>query len=64
MLGDATKTWSQLEELPVRLKMQQSIQNIQDRENTMKEEMKTLGALAKIKKTTYWNKLQQEIQRL
>ena len=64
LLADATKTWSELEELPDRLDLQQSIKNIENAVAAMKEEVKSLGALAKMKKMTEMNHLQQEAQRL
>ena len=63
-LADATKTWSELEELLDRLDLQQSIQNIENAIKTIKEEVKSLGSLAKMKKMTEMNRLQQEAQRL
>ena len=64
LLADATKTWSKLEELADRLELQQSIQNIENVVAAMKEEVKSLGALAKMKKMTEMNHLQSEVQRL
>ena len=61
-LANATKTWSELEELPNRLDLQQSIQNIENAIAAIKEEFKSLGALAKMKKMTEMNRLQQEAQ--
>ena len=58
LLADATNIWSELEELPDRLDLQQSIQNIENAVAAMKEEFKSLGALAKMKKTTEMNHLQ------
>ena len=52
MLADATKTWSELEELLDRLDLQQSIQNMENAIAAIKEEVKSLGALAKMKKIT------------
>ena len=63
-LADATKTWSDLEELLDRLDLQQSIQNIENVIAKIKEEVKSLGALAKMKNMTEMNHLQQETQRL
>ena len=60
LLADATKTWSELEELPDRLDLQQSIQNMENAIAAIKEEVKSLGSLAKMKKTTEMNHLQQE----
>ena len=64
LLSDATKTWSELEELLDRLDLQQSIQNIENAIEEIKEKFKSLGALAKMKKTTEMNRLQQKTQRL
>ena len=58
------KTWSELDELPAKLELQQSIQNIEKATTTIKEEVKSLGALAKMKRTTEMNHLQQEAQQL
>ena len=44
--------------------LQQSIQKIENVVAAMKEEFKSLGALAKMKKMTEMNRLQQEAQRL
>jgi len=46
LLADATNIWSELEELPDRLDLQQSIQNIENAVAAIKEEVKSLGALA------------------
>ena len=64
LLADAMKTWSNLDELPAKLELQQSILNIENAIVAMKEEVKSLGALAKMKNTTEMNHLQQEAQRL
>ena len=64
LLADAMKKWSELEELPNRLDLQQSIQNIENAIATIKEEVKILGALANMKKMTEMNRLQQEAHRL
>ena len=58
LLADATKTWSKLDELPDRLELQQSIQRIEKATTAIKEEVKSLGALAKMRKTTEMNRLQ------
>ena len=64
LLADATKTWSELEELLDRLELQQSIQNIEKTTTAMREEVKSLGALENMKRMTEMNRLQQEMQRL
>ena len=64
LLSNATKTWSELDELLDRLELQQSIQNIEEATTKMKEEVKSLGVLAKMKKMIEMNRLQQEVQRL
>ena len=61
LLADAMKTWSELEELPDRLDLQQSIQNMENAIAAIKEEVKSLGALAKMKKMIEMNHLQQEV---
>ena len=58
LLADATKTLSELDELLDKLELQQSIQNIEKTTAAIKEEVKSLGALAKMKKTTEMNHLQ------
>ena len=58
LLADATKTWSELNELPDRLELQQSIQHIEKAIAAIKEEVKSLGALVKMRKTTEMNRLQ------
>ena len=62
LLADATKTRSELEELPDRLDLQQSIQNMENAIAAIKEEVKRLGSLTKMKKITEMNRLQQEAQ--
>ena len=57
-----TKTWLDLEDPSEKLELQQSIQNIEKATTAMKEEVKNLGALAKMKKTIEINHLQQEAQ--
>jgi len=64
LLADAMTTWSELDELLAKLELQQCIQNIEKDTAAMKEEVKSLGALAKMKKTTEMNRLQPEAQRL
>ena len=64
VLADATNTWSELDEHPERVELQQSIQQIENATAAMKEEIKSLGALAKMRKMTEMNRLQQEVQRL
>ena len=62
LLAKATKTRSKLDELPDRMELQQSIQNIEKATTAMREEVKSLGVLAKMKKTTEMNWFQQEAQ--
>ena len=57
LLAEVMKTWLELNELPNRMELQQSIQNIEKTTAAIKEEVKSLGALAKIKKTTEMNHL-------
>ena len=64
VLADAMNTWSELDEHPERVELQQSIQQIENATAAMKEEIKSLGALAKMRKMTEMNRLQQEEQRL
>ncbi len=63
-LADATKTWLELEELPDRLDLHLSIQNIEKIITDAEEETKGLGALARMKRKMKIKKLQQEAQRL
>ena len=58
LLADATKIWSELEELPNRLDLQQSIQNMENAIVAIKKEVKSLGDLAKMKKMTEMNHFQ------
>ena len=62
LLDEATKTWLELEEPPKKLELQQSIENIERATTVMKEEVKSLGALANMKKKIEINCLQQEAQ--
>ena len=64
LLADVKRTWSELEELPDKLDLQQSIQNYEKTIAQMEEEAKSLGALAKMKKKTELNQLQQQVQKL
>ena len=52
LLDDAMKTSSELEEFPDRLDLQQSIQNIENVVAALKEEVKSLESLLKIKMMT------------
>ena len=64
MLADATNTWSELDEPPKKVEIQQSIQQIENTTAKMKEEIKSLVALQKMRKTMEMNRLQQEGQQL
>ena len=64
MLANATNTWSELDEPPEKVEIQQSIKQIENTIAAMKEEIKSLAALQKMRKTTEMNRLQQEAQRL
>ncbi len=59
LLADVTKTWSELEELPDKLDLQQSIQNVEKAIVDAERETKSLGALAKMKKKTKITQIQQ-----
>ena len=64
VLADATNTWSELDKPPEKLEIQQSIKKIENTTATMKEEIKSLAALQRMRKTKEMNRLQQEAQRL
>jgi len=64
VLADVTNTWSELDEPPEKVEIQQSIKQIENTTAAMKEEIKSLAALQKMRKTTEMNRLQQEAQRL
>src|SRR5277367_621022 len=64
LLEDATKTWSELEELPARLDLKQSIQSLDTAVASIEEEAKSLGALAKMKKRAEINQIQDKVQKL
>jgi len=64
VLADVTNTWSELDEPPEKVEIQQSIKQIENTIAAMKEEIKSLAALQKMRKTTEMNHLQQEAQRL
>ena len=57
VLVDVTKTWSELDEPPKKVEIQQSIQQIENTTAAMKEEIKSLVALQKMRKTTEMNRL-------
>ena len=58
LLADVTNTWSELDELRNKLELQQSIQNIEKATTAIKEEVKSLAALANMKKMIEMNHLQ------
>ena len=58
VLADATHTWSELDEPPEKVEIQQSIQWIENTTAAMKEEIKSLAALQKMRKKTKMNHLQ------
>ena len=62
VLNDATDTWSDLDQPPKKVEIQQNIQQIENTTATMKEEIKSLAALQKMRKTKEMNRLQQEAQ--
>jgi len=64
ILKEATDTWAELDELPERAEIQQNIQQVEATATSMKEEIKSLAALQKMRKTKEMNQLQQEAQRL
>ena len=57
-------TWAELDEPPEKVEIQQSIQQIENTAVAMKEEIKGLAALQKMRKTKEMNCLQQEAQQL
>ena len=64
ILKEATDTWAELDELPERAEIQQNIQWVEATAAAMKEEIKSLAALQKMRKTKEMNQLQQGAQRL
>ena len=60
VLADATSTWSELDTPPQKVDIQQSIQQIENTTTAMREEIKSLAALQKMRKTKEMNRLQQE----
>ena len=64
VLADVMNTWSELDEPPEKVEIQQSIKQIENTTAEMKEEIKSLAALQKMRKTTEMNCLQQEAQQL
>ena len=64
VLTDAMSAWSELDEPPQRVDIQRNIQAIENTTMAMKEEMKSLAALQRMKKTKEMNQLQQEAQQL
>ena len=57
VLVDATNTWSKLDEPPEKVEIQKSIQQIENTAAAMNEEIKSLAALKKMRKTTEMNHL-------
>ena len=64
LLQDASKVWSELEELPDKVELQTSIHNLEQTIEKSEEEAKGLGALAKMKKKGELTQLQQQVQKL
>ena len=64
VLAEATNTWAELDEPPKKVEIQQSIQQVENTAAAMKEEVKGLTALQKMRKTKEMNRLQQEAQQL
>ena len=62
VLTDATNIWAELDEPPEKVEIQQSIQQVENTTAAMKEEIKGLAALQKMRKTKELNCLQQEAQ--
>ena len=61
VLADSTNTWSELDEPPEKVEIQQSIKQIENTTASMKEEIKSLAALQKMRKMMEMNRLQQEV---
>ena len=57
VLADATSAWSELDEPPQKVEIQQSIHQIENTTTTIKEEIKSLAALQKMRKTKEMNRL-------
>ena len=64
ILTEVTNTWAELDAPPKKVEVQQSIQQIENTAAAIKEEIKGLEALQKMRKTKEMNCLQQEAQRL
>ena len=62
LLTNAMNTWAELDEPPQKVEIQQSIQQVENTAVAMKEEIKSLAALQKMRKTKEINQLQQEVQ--
>ena len=60
VLNDAMNTWSDLDQPPEKVEIQQNIQQIENTMAAMKEEIKSLAGLQKMRKTKEMNRLQQE----
>ena len=58
VLTNAMNTWDELDEPPEKVEIQQSIQQIENTAAAMKEEIKGLEALQKMRKTREMNSLQ------
>ena len=57
-------TWAELDEPPQKVEIQQSIQQVENTAVAMKEEIKSLASLQKMRKTKEMNQLHQEVQQL
>ena len=64
VLTDTMSAWSELDEPPQRVDIQWNIQVIESTTMAMKEEIKSLATLQRMKKTKEMNQLQQEAQQL
>lgn len=64
MLTQAMATWTELQELPDIIAIQNQVKAAKETLEVAKAEMKTLEGLAKMRKISESNKLQQEVQRL
>ena len=58
VLADATNTWLELDEPPEKVEIQQSTKQIENTTVAMKEEIKSLASLQKMRKMTEMKRLQ------
>ena len=59
VLTDAMNAWAELDQPPKKFEIQQSIQQVEDNAAAIREEIKSLAALQKMRKIKEINQLQQ-----